>query len=203
MNFYTMVFDEGYLRMLWDAAHVRSLVGEYNIDHRIDINSGPVAHKNVFKEPIRVSFDYSHPDYKGRIRGDLSVQEGRLYLNQKALNALKPLIDDDGDIIEVIDEKNEIGYVFTPLQVAEKVDAIDMKLTQINQWGDPEHLAFYEDRLERWNIFRCELNSYMSLQCSQAVKDLIEKFNLKGVFFTPSLGNRYPNQFDKNKIDSH
>jgi len=197
MPIYTMVLQDGYSRMLWDADHVRTLVGEHNIDHRIDINSSPIAHSGVFKEPVRVSFDNTHPDCKDRVRGDITVQEGRLYLNQKAYRILSSVVEKDGDFIEVIDEANEIGYVYTPLRVAEDIDAVNTSLTKIDEWGDPEHLAFHEEKVKNWAIFRCELDSYMSVQCNEAVKIAIEKAELCGIFFTPDIGNRYSNQFDE------
>ncbi len=186
---YTMCFDSSkYMLMLWDATHVRQLCGG-DIDHRVDINGAPISHAGIFKEPVRVSFAEQFDSDKGLERPDLCVFQGRLYLNQKAYDALSDLIKNDGEFLPVIDDLNQSGYVFTSMRIAEDNDALDKKLSRKNEWGDVENLAFHEDKVSDWSVFRCEYDIFMSLHCQHDIKNAIENTALQGILFTSNLGD--------------
>lgn len=203
MPIYTIVFDNRrYLSAIWDSEQVIALSNN-ELDHRIDMNGAPIRHADVFKEPLRVSFEKRFDGDEKLVKPDMTVQEGRFYLNEKAYSVLFDLIKNDGEFLPLIDDNGDAGYVFTPLCVAEEIDALDIGLSRKNEWGDLEHLAFYEDKVKEWAIFRTEFNSYMTPQCNEAVKDAIEGAQLTGVFFTTDLGNGYSNQFDDGVITSN
>ncbi len=189
---YTMVFDGSkYLLMLWDKAQISSIVNDNDIDHLIDINGAPIRHKEVFKDPLHVSFNPLFKSDQGLQVPDICVFEGRLYLNSKAYEVLGDLIRDDGEFLPTVDDKGEAGYIFTPLRVAESIDALDTGLSRKNEWGDLENLAFHENLVKDWSVFRTEFDCYMSLQCQENIKEAIEKSGLTGVFFTTDLGNTF------------
>ncbi len=87
--------------------------------------------------------------------------------------------------------------MFNPLRVAEKVGGLNQQLCTKNEWGDLENLSFHEDKVKDWSLFRCEYDVYMSLNCREDIKQVIETNELNGVFFTENLGAIYSNQFDE------
>lgn len=190
---YKLIFNEdNYRLMLWDKEQIASEVGDDDIDHLIDINGAPVRHKGVFKEPLRVSFAPVYPGDADLKIPDLCVFEGRLYLSEPAHRVLEELLKVDGEFLDVIDDRGERGFVYTPLRVAEDVEAIDWSCSKPNDWNYFDHLAFYEERVKNWNVFRMSHDGYMSLFCQPAVKEAIEKENLSGLYITNDLANIFP-----------
>ncbi|GLS27810.1 hypothetical protein [Marinibactrum halimedae] len=203
MALYTIVFDNRrYLSAIWDSEQIIALSNN-ELDHRIDMNGAPIRHADTFKEPLRVSFEKRFEGDEKLIKSDITVQEGRFYLNEKAYDVLYNLLKDDGEFLPLIDDSGNSGYVFTPLKVAEDNNALDTNLSKKNEWGDVENLAFHVDKVKDWAVFRAEFNAYMTPQCNQVVKDAIENAQLTGVFFTTDLGNGYSNQFDEEIINGH
>ena len=200
MSLYTIVFDNRkYLGMIWDSDQIIELSNN-DLDHRIDMNGIPISHADIFKEPLRVIFEERCREDQGLVQPDLTVQQGRFYLNQKVYDVLYPLIKNDGEFLPLIDQDGNNAFVFTPLRIAEEIDALDTTLSRKNEWGDLEHLAFHEDKLKDWAIFRAEFNGYYTVQCHDSVKQAIESAGFKGVFFTTDLGNYFSNQFDEDVI---
>lgn len=197
MTLYTIVFDtRHYLSMIWDSTQIIELSNN-QLDHRIDMNGAPIRHAGIFTKPLNVSFEKNFESDEKLFKPDITVQEGRFYLNDQAYQTLFNLIKDDGEFLPLIDDEGNSCYVFTPLHVAEEQGGLDTQLSKKNEWGDLENLAFHEEKVKNWSTFRTEFNACMTLQCNQAVKDAIEEANLKGVFFTTDLGNGYSNQFDE------
>jgi len=185
-----------YLGPAIDDKQVASIVGEAsneNITQRIDMYHGPATHKGVFKEPLRVSYPVFNKADKKKSIPDIGVFQGRLFLGTTAYEILKPLIENDGEFLSAIYEQGD-GYIFTPLRVVEEVDGLDTEISKKNDWGDVIHLAFHEDRVTDWKVFRTEYNAYTSLYCQQEVKDAIEKAQLTGLYFSPDLSNIYPEE---------
>src|SRR5690606_177394 len=128
---YTLVFDgDTYRLMLWDKEQISSIVGDDDIDHLIDINGAPIRHKEVFSNPLRVSFAAVYPGDANLKIPDLCVFEGRLYLNERAHQVLGKILADDGEFLGVIDDRGKPGFVYTPLRVAENVGGLDMQLSR-------------------------------------------------------------------------
>ena len=202
---YTIVQDSNkYLSLTWDDAQITALVGESDMEKRIDMWNSPRSYSGVFGETLRVYFiPLSKPGQSKTSKPlkvpDICAFQGRLFLNKKAYEVLKPLIELDGEFLPVVCKQGD-GFVFTPLRVAEEVGGLDTKLSVKNEWGDLENLAFHEERLKSWSIFRAEFNVYMTAQCNEEVKNAVEKAALCGVFFTTDLGNGFSNQFDDNVI---
>ncbi|GLS25187.1 hypothetical protein [Marinibactrum halimedae] len=203
MSLYTIVFDNiHYLGMIWDSTQVAQLSNN-DMDHRIDMNGFPIRHGDVFKEPVRVSFEERGKEDEGLAKPDIAALQGRLYLSKAAYDVLADLLKEDGEFLPLIDEGGNNAYLFTPLRIAEDIDALDTALSKKNEWGDIEHLAFFEEKLKDWMVFRAEFNGYYTLQCKEIVKITIQRAKLTGVFFTPDLGNYFSNQFDEKVISDH
>ncbi|WP_353303802.1 hypothetical protein [Sessilibacter corallicola] len=163
---------------------------------RIDMWNSPKSFKGLFKEALNVSFTPLSKNAESLAIPDISVAQGRLFLNPKAYRLLEPIIREDGEFLPLKYEHGE-AYLFNPLRVAEKAGALNQQLSTKNEWGDLENLSFHEDKVKDWSLFRCEYDVYMSLNCREDIKQVIETNELNGVFFTENLGTIYSNQFDE------
>jgi len=103
---------------------------------------------------------------------------------------LKDLITNDGEFLPVKYEQGD-AWLFNPLSIAEDVDGLDKKLSVKNEWGDIENIAFHENKVKEFSIFRCMFDINKNVFCQDTVKQVIEKAGLKGVFFTPDLGDQF------------
>lgn len=179
--------------MLWDREKIASLVGEMGsaMERRIDMWNAPRSFEGVFSETLRVSFPELSKEDKNCQLPDIAIDQGRLFLSGKAFETLKPLIENDGEFLPVIYEHGS-AYIFIPLKVAESADALDEKLSRKNDWGDMENIAFHEELVASWSVFRSEFNAYMSVYCNEAVKEAIESNGLSGLYISPDLGNIFP-----------
>lgn len=200
---YTMVQDSNkYRSLLWDDKQITSLVGAQDMEKRIDMWNSPRSFKGLFSETLRVNFSALSKLSENLLIPDMCVFQGRLFLNPKAYDALEKLIAQDGEFLPVTYELGD-AYIFTPLRVAEQANALDTKLSRKNEWGDLENLAFHEEQVKDWAVFRAEYDLFMSLQCQQSVKDAVDKAQLGGVFFTRELGNTFSNQMNNGAREKH
>jgi len=193
---YTMILDYNkYLALAWDKKQIASLVGDMrsSMEKRIDMWNAPVSFKGVFNEPLKVHFPKNTKDDRSCEVPDIAAFQGRLFLNPKAYEVLKPLINNDGEFLPAMYEQGK-GYIFIPLRVAEGVDGLDTNHSRKDEWGQVVNLAFHEEKVKDWNVFRAEYNDYDTLQCQQVVKDAIEKACLTGLYITPNLGNIFPEE---------
>lgn len=191
---YSLIHDHNkYLKLLWDREQISSLVDEMGcaMQKRIDMWNAPCSFRGVINETLRVSFPVLSKDDKNCAVPDIAIDQGRIFLNKKAYTVLKSLIENDGEFLPVTYEEGD-GYIFIPLKVAESVEGLDTKLSLKNEWGDVENIAFIEEKVKDWSVFRCEFNSYMSAFCSEEVKQAIERNVLTGLYITPDLGNIFP-----------
>ncbi len=194
---YTLLLDtKRYLEPLIDGEQVHRILGETtreNVKYRIDFRTTPVSYKGVFNEPLNVSFPRALEDQKDCLIPEIAASMGRLFLNPEAYEVLKPLIENDGEFLPVIYEQGD-GFIFVPLRVADDVGGLDTNLSTKDEWGQVNNLAFHEDRVKDWSVFRTKFNSYHTLQCQQSVKDAIERAGLRGLYITPNLGNIFPEE---------
>ncbi|GAA6169886.1 hypothetical protein [Sessilibacter corallicola] len=192
---YTLIGDDKFRAMIWDRAHISEYVGDSDsggdLDDRIDLRTLPKPFKQLFPEPLRVSFpELSRQDKKKEIPDICDVQ-ARLFLSIRAYNALKHLIEADGEFIPVTYEHGQ-GYFFNPLNVAEDVDALNSDSSVKDDWGYVQNLAFYEEKVKEWALFRCQFNNYASLYCSESIKKIIDEENLTGLCITSDLAAVFP-----------
>lgn len=189
---YTVLLDsKNYLDPMFSSDQLDRLVGTLNgetIANRIELNNTPRSFAGVFSEPLQIDFPVFKKAKAKLPIPDIAVTEGRLFLNKKAYDALKDLIKNDGEFIPATYSGSE-AFIFTPLNVAEKVDALDTKLSKKNEWGDLENLSFDEEKLKDWVVFRAEFNAFYTLQVTQAFVDAVKENDLKGLYVTTNLGS--------------
>lgn len=201
---HTMIADYNrYSLFAWDKAHLDSVVGKINgdtITQRIDMNHEPISFIDIYNTPLKVNFS-SPKGKKNRPIPDISMHYGRLFLTVRAYEALKPKIQNDGEFLPCEYEKGD-AFIFNPLRVAERAGALNSNLSRKNEWGDVENLGFYEEKIKSWSVFRCEFNNFITLQCCQSVKSIIDEVGLTGLYITPELGCLFPrDESDTAKIN--
>lgn len=138
-----------------------------------------------------MTFPKGTQEQQGCIIPEIAVFEGRLFLNLRAYEVLKPLIENDGEFLPAIYENGE-AYIFTPMNVAEDADALDTTLTRQNSWRDLENLVIREDKIHGWSIFRTKIENYRDLHCQEIIKEAVEKEQLQGLYITSDLGRIFP-----------
>ncbi len=52
-------------------------------------------------------------------------------------------------------------------------------------------MAFYEEKVKGFMVFRSSVDNHLSISCQEPVKEAIEKAGFGGVYFTSDLGNRF------------
>lgn len=194
---YTVLSDSRqYLGAVIDSDYVASIVGGLRgsrIDDRIDVNHQPRTWRGVFPDPIPVTFPVLSSDDKSKTIPDIAEFQGRLFLNEKAYQALKQVIEKDGEFILATVDGGK-GYIFTPLRKAEDVEGLDSSLSKKNEWEDVEHLVFVEDQVRDFNLFRAEYTACMRLYCQESFKDAVQNAKLSGLYFSPDLANIFPEE---------
>lgn len=125
---------------------------------------------------------------KTKAMPDVSENFGRLFLSEKACEALKLLLEPCGELLPV-SFKNGQGYIFNPLLTAEQLGAIDEKLTAHDQHGNLAHFGFVEVKLKDTAIFKTRLDTWKGIFCLANVKLAYERAGLTGVTFHPDVAN--------------
>lgn len=189
---YTLGRSDDYLCLVWDSVqidHVLRSTNQNSLDNRIDMNHEPRSWKHIFNEPVPLSFPILKKEDEKRPIPEILAYQGRLFLSMKAYDAVKNVIENDGEFVHVTYEHGD-AYVFVPFHIAEEIGALDEEKSIKDKWGDVETLAFHEEKIKAkgWNIFRCEFNSFITAQVSQEFKDVIEKAGLKGTRAITELG---------------
>jgi len=190
MSLFSIFSDsDNFRRILFNREQMYEEYGE-DLPTHFDVNFVSRPYASIMKNPFKVNFADDKSGLYGSSIPDIAEDHGRLFLSVKAFDLLKELLQNDGEFLPVIYEKGE-AYIFNPIHTAENVDGLDMKLSVKNEWGDIENIAFHEDRVKGFVIFKTEYDNYMSSYCQASLKEAVENSDLKGVFFTPDLGNPF------------
>jgi hypothetical protein len=189
MTLYSIYGDTDHYRNIrFDRKQSREVFGR-DVHDQFDVNYEAKPYIDIW-QPLDIEFDDDEPRLSGDLIPDMFEHNGRLFISQKAYDALKPLLENDGEFLPV-NYDNGQDYFFNPLSIAENVDGLDVNRSIKNEWGDIENTAFHEDRVKNFMIFRCNFDNHRNAYCQEELKAAIEHAGLKGVFFTPDLGNPY------------
>ncbi len=157
---------------------------------RFDFHNIPKSFKKIITKTLNINFSGDCDGLTGTDIPDIQVFHGKLFLSKEAYKAIGNLIKKDGEFFPV-DYENGKGYIFNPLSIAEDVNGLNESLSIKNEWDDVENIAFHEDKVKKFAMFRTAFDTYTSLFCNEVVKSVIKKNNLKGLIITPELGAEF------------
>ena len=155
----------------------------FNFEHR------PVSYITQW-QPLEIEFCKASTG-KNEKTPDIMTRRGRLFLNQKAYDAIGQILAPHGEFLPITHQGSK-GYLFNILAVAESVDGVDKELSTLNEYNELQSLAFHDRRVEELSIFRTEFDNFMGIYCQESLKTVIDKLELSGVMFSPDLGNVIP-----------
>lgn len=189
MTIYSIHADKEMYRTIgFDRDEMTAKFGRDPHGH-FDVNYEPRGWASIWK-PVQVDFGADGQQFSGDLTPEISEFDGRLFLSGRAYQALRHMIARDGEFLPVIYEGGQ-GWLFNPLSLAEDVEGLDEQKSVRNEWGDIESLAFHEERVERYHLFRSLFDSGFNVFCGDGFRQAVEESGLKGIVFSVDLGNPY------------
>lgn len=182
-----------YLQLHVPGRATRAALGknsDFDIDHR------PIVYSDHWK-PFEIEF--CDLENSASVVPDLSLRIGKLYCSERAYDALKEILSPHGEFLPVLHFTGK-GYIYNCLEVAEKLDAINEKLSMHKPLEGCFSIVFNEDRLKNINAFKCEVD-FNGLFCQSSVKAIVESENLTGIEFVEDVGHPFPP--DADMVDRH
>lgn len=177
---------KNFLCYVLDSKETRKKLGRDTMFH---FDQSPKSYSDIW-QPLEITFAKLSGGKKGDMP-DLMIRNGRLFLNNKAYDALRELLKSHGEFLTVT-YGDESGYLFNILTLADDVDGLDDKLSTKNEFNELQSLAFHEDKVKNLSVFRTAFDDFMGVYCNEATKQAIESAGLNGVTFSPDLGNMFP-----------
>lgn len=185
MAIYRIFADyERYLSFVEDVQDIEDKLGP---DVPFDADSRPIPYAHLWKEPLKVTLYYGNYT-KGKRVPDMAENGGRIYVSQRAYEALHPILKDAGEFLPVFHEEGE-GYLFNPLMSAEDVDGVAEVF--YDKYDNMVGYRFHEEKVKDFPIFKTEVDAYHGIFCHEAVKETIETSDLKGIRITKYYGDFY------------
>ena len=175
-----------YFCYVLDGTETRNKLGRDTMFH---FDQSPKSYADIW-QPIEITFAKLSGNKKGNMP-DLMIRNGRLFLNKKAYECLHQHLEGRGEFLPVT-YGEESGYLFNILALADNVDGLDKKLSTKNEFYELQSLAFHEDRIKGFSVFRTAFDNFMGVYCNENFKLTIESAGLNGVSFSPDLGNIFP-----------
>ncbi len=144
----------------------------------------PTRYLPIWK-PLEIEF-YESGEVAVSELPDLDVGMGRLFINQTAFDALSDSLKDSGEFLP-IRFSAQSGVLLNILNIAHEDRCVDAQLTTRNEWGDLQSLAFLEEKVAHFNVFRSDIDGYGGVYCNDTFKKAVEEAGLKGILFTNDL----------------
>ncbi|MFC1750818.1 hypothetical protein ACFL2V_18660 [Pseudomonadota bacterium] len=177
------------------------ILGKLGEEYPFHIDPTPKSYAAVWNPLVVEYYDSSENKTPAQIP-DITIDSGRLYLSEEAYEGLADILSPFGEFLPILVlQKN--AYVFNPLKIAEDIGGVNTKLSFKNDWGDLESLAFHDDKVKEFVVFRSEFDGYMGLFCQEAFKLKIEALGLQGIIFSKDLGNIFPSDPSADKPTAH
>jgi hypothetical protein len=131
-------------------------------------------------------FDINFENLSASIRvamPDIMVRNGRLFLSIAAYDVLSPIIAEHGEFLPITYEGCN-GFIFNVLSVVDDIFKIDKKISNKNEFSEVKSLYFYDNKINKMALFRTATDGYLDIYCGEALKNAIEKNQLKGIKFS-------------------
>lgn len=158
-----------YKSFVLDRQRVRKALGHETEFH---FARAPKRYLNSW-QPFDINFENLGASIRVAIP-DIMVRNGRLFLSIAAYDALSPIIAGHGEFLPITYEGNN-GFIFNVLSAAEDIFETDKSISNKNKIA----------------LFRTADDGYLEIYCSEALKNAIEKTQLKGIIFSSNSGNIY------------
>ena len=168
----------------------KEILDKLGREYPFHIDPSPKSYKDIWSA-LEVDFYDSSDRGTASDLPDITVGNGKFFLNTQAYEKIHSLLDPYGEFLPV-KYGDKAGYIFNCLSLAEDVDGLDKKLSIKNEYEDLQSLVFYEEKITSMAIFRTEFDGYMGFFCTDKFKDAIERIDLKGITFSIDLGNIFP-----------
>lgn len=115
-----------------------------------------VSYADTWK-PLNIEFK----DEKGNISTempDLSTSMGKFFLNNRACDALQRATVRLWGVFACELNGGGTGYIFTPLKIAEGMEALNEKLTGYDSYGNLANFSFDESKINKTPVFKAEID---------------------------------------------
>lgn len=181
---YRILHDDSYLmHVIPPVESLAKLGDQYGT---FAFNAEPISYKEVWK-PLNIEFRACDGSRASTVP-DVSENFGRLFLSEKAFEALGGLLECCGECLPVTfnDQK---GYIFNPTGTAEQVGAVDEAAFVYDEHGNLAHFEFRESKLVSMPVFKTKLDLYKGIFCFESVKEAYEHAELTGVVFSADVSN--------------
>ncbi len=184
MTIYRIHQDDSYLVFNIPSQEVLSKLGR---NYPVHIDRSPIKYSAVWNEPLNIKFLPSVGSKATEIP-DISVSDGRIFLNEKAYDALGDELANDGEFLPVIFDGGT-GVIFNPLTIAEDLEALDETLTSYDRYENLEHFGFKEDKLRDTAIFRARIDKCYGIFVTERLTAILEKTRLSGFHIQPDVAD--------------
>lgn len=181
-----------YLCLHIDGKEARKALGE---DTDFNLDPSPVAYSNGWKN---MKVEFFDDDEGADTIPDIAMRVGKLFLSQKAYLPLKEMLAPHGEFLPVTHREGE-GVIFNCLDLAEKYQALNEKLSMHDPLNDRYSIVFDEDKLRGVNIFKCDVD-LSGIFCSDLIKTTVERERLTGIFFSNDVGSPFPFDIDRTQM---
>ena len=173
--------DIDYLTLMYDDEEVIEKLGTDNL---IQIECDPREYAPIWKK-LSVRFEPALGGKSNKPIPDLQVHSGHLFLSERALKALKDVLEPYGELLPVIysseNEAPKEGAIFNPLKV---VSANEKRSTK-DSFGEVASLLFDTEDL----IFKTDFDDYFGVYCNDVFTGIVIHDELFGLIVTEDLSS--------------
>lgn len=178
---YRIFHDLNYARCLLDPL---TILAEFGGEMEYTFTHNPKEFLPTWKE-VEVRFFSDSKKIKSKIP-DVSEDNSRVFLSEKAYVALYDLISDYGEFLPVYHDTGK-GYMFNPLFDAESVGASDKGLLIYDLNHNLDSVSFIEEKLKGIPIFKSEVTGWTPVYCNEDFIRVCNEEGLTGGLFSENL----------------
>ncbi|WP_297532929.1 hypothetical protein [Thalassolituus sp.] len=173
--------DFDFLSLVYDDEEVIEKLGEDNL---IQIECDPRAYAPIWQK-LSVRFEPALGGKSDKPIPDLQVHSGHIFLSERALKALKGVLELYGELLPVVyrsdNEAPKEGAIFNPLKIVSANERTSTK----DSFGEVTSLFFDSEEV----IFKTDFDDYFGLYCSNEFQRLIEANALTGMELIENLAS--------------
>ena len=173
-----------FLMLAFDGDKAREALGE---DTDFYMDERPIPYIADW-QPMEIGFSDAFGGKKKKEIPDISLNVGKLFLNEKAFDCLKDLISTNGELLPVKYD-NKTGYIFNGLTTVKHNE----KLSTHDPMNNSFSVVFDESDIMHNSIFKAEID-HGAYFCQNEFKNIVEENSLTGINFSQDIGNPFPEE---------